>query len=339
MSEPEPTPEAVVETQSYTNPVYQGYFADPFVWKYQGVYYAIGTGPAEAQGQVEEIGKRRVFPLLRSDDLVNWHFAGNALLRPDPALGDNFWAPEVAYCDGTFYLYYSVGHEDKNHQLRVATSNEPLGPYQDVGEPLLNPASCPFAIDPHPFCDDDGQWYLFYARDFLDSDGGVRAGTALMVARLEGMTKLAGEGNVVLRARCDWQRFLANRPMYGGMYDWHTLEGPCVRKYAGHYYCFYSGGRWETENYGVDYGVASSVMGPYSDAGNEAGPRVLRSVPDYVLGPGHNSIVSGSNTQTDFIVYHAWDTGMQARRMCIDKLTWTPEGPRCNGPTWTPQTI
>jgi len=34
------------------------------------------------------------------------------LLRPDPALGDNFWAPEVAYCDGKFYLYY-VGHEDK----------------------------------------------------------------------------------------------------------------------------------------------------------------------------------------------------------------------------------
>jgi beta-xylosidase len=178
MSQPEPTPEAAVETQTYTNPVYQSYFADPFVWKYQGVYYAIGTGPAEAEGQVEEIGKRRVFPLLRSDDLVNWHFAGNALMRPDPALGDNFWAPEVAYCDGTFYLYYSVGHEDKNHQLRVATSNEPLGPYQDVGEPLLNPASCPFAIDPHPFCDDDGQWYLFYARDFLDSDGGVRAGTA-----------------------------------------------------------------------------------------------------------------------------------------------------------------
>ena len=150
MSESEPTPEAVVETQTYTNPVYQGYFADPFVWKYQGVYYAIGTGSAEAQGQVEEIGKRRVFPLLRSDDLVNWYFAGNALLRPDPALGDNFWAPEVAYCDGTFYLYYSIGHEDKNHQLRVATSNEPLGPYQDVGEPLLDPASCPFAIDPHP---------------------------------------------------------------------------------------------------------------------------------------------------------------------------------------------
>ena len=324
---------------TYTNPVYSGYFADPFVWQHQGVYYAIGTGAAEAAGQVEEIGKRRVFPLLRSEDFINWEFAGNALLPPDPALGDNFWAPEIAYCNGTFYLYYSVGHEDKRHQLRVATSTDPLGPYEDVGESLLDPKSCPFAIDPHPFCDRDGQWYLFYARDFLDTANGVRAGTALMVARLETMTKLADAGNVVLRARCDWQRFLANRPMYGGIYDWHTLEGPFVRFHGDRYYCFYSGGRWETDSYGVDYGIADSVMGPYSDAGNEAGPRVLRSVPGYVLGPGHNSIALSPDRRTEYVVYHAWDTDMQARQMCIDQLIWTPEGPRCNGPTWTPQTI
>lgn len=348
MSQTEPTPEVAINKLTYTNPVYRGYFADPFVWKHQGVYYAIGTGAKEAEGEVDEIasttgvkstGELRVFPLLRSDDFLTWHFAGNALVRPDPALGDNFWAPEVAYCDGKFYLYYSVGHEDKNHQLRVAISDEPLGPYQDVGQPLLDPSVYPFAIDPHAFCDQDGQWYLFYARDFLDTEGEARAGTALMVDRLEGMTKLAGVGQVVLRARSDWQRFLANRPMYGGIYDWHTLEGPCVRFHEGRYYCFYSGGRWETESYGVDYGVADSVMGPYSDAGNEAGPRVLRSVPGHVLGPGHNSIIEGPDGQSEYIVYHAWGTNMEMRQMCLDQLIWTPDGSRCSGPTWTPQTI
>jgi beta-xylosidase len=325
--------------QTYTNPVYPGYLADPFVWRHQGVYYAIGTGPTEAVGQADEMAQSRVFPLLWSDDLINWQPAGRALLHPDPALGDHFWAPEIAYCDGTFYLYYSVGHEDKHHQLRVATSAEPLGPYRDVGQPLLDPTTCPFAIDPSPFQDEDGQWYLFYARDFLDTDQGARAGTALMVDRLVTMTKLAGEGQVVLRARQDWQRFLANRSMYGGIYDWHTLEGPCVRKHGDRYYCFYSGGRWETENYGVDYGVANQVMGPYSDAGNEKGPRVLRSVPGYMLGPGHNSLVVAPDDQTEYLVYHAWDPQMTARRMCMDLLLWTPEGPRCPGPTWTSQTI
>ena len=29
---------------TYTNPVYPEYFADPFVWKFEETYYAIGTG-------------------------------------------------------------------------------------------------------------------------------------------------------------------------------------------------------------------------------------------------------------------------------------------------------
>jgi beta-xylosidase len=325
-------------TRTYTNPVYSGYFADPFAWEHQGKYYAIGTGAPEAAGEVDKIDDPCVFPLLYSEDFVTWQFAGHALMRPGPALGDSFWAPEVAYCDGIFYLYYSVGFEDKNHQLRVATSDRPLGPYQDIGKPLLQTDPYPFAIDPHPFQDDDGQWYLFYACDFLDTEAGARVGTALMVDRLKHMTQLAGESKLVLRARADWQRFLADRPMYGGIYDWHTLEGPCVRKHEGRYYCFYSGGRWETENYGVDYGIADTVMGPYSDAGNEAGPRVLRSIPGQILGPGHNSIVV-SPDQEEYIVYHAWNQLGTQRQMHLDKLVWTPEGPRCLGPTWTPQSI
>ena len=319
---------------SYTNPVYPHYFADPFAWKFEGTYYAIGTGADEAAGRV----RPHVFPLLQSPDLVHWKEAGQALERLDPALGDTYWAPEIAFHEGSFYLYYSVGHADKEHQLRVATSDNPLGPYRDVAGPLIDPEECPFAIDAHPFRDDDGQWYLFYARDFLELDEG-RAGTALVVSRLETMARVAREWKVVLRARHDWQRFLANRPMYGAAYDWHTLEGPCVRKHEGRYYCFYSGGRWETDSYGVDYAVAESPMGPYADTGVAEGARVLRAAPGRALGPGHNSIVVGPDSKTDFMVYHAWDPDMKARRLCIDPLDWTAEGPRCRGPSTTRQKI
>lgn len=321
--------------RTYKNPVYDRYFADPFVWRHDGVYYAVGTGSEERDEK--RIG--RAFPLLRSHDFVHWEFRGGALERPDPALGGDFWAPEVAYDDGTFYLYYSVGEGDKGHQLRAAASASPEGPYVDTGQSLIDPASCPFAIDPHPFRDDDGQWYLFYARDFLNADDEHRAGTALAADRLVTMTRLAGDERVVLRARHDWQRFLANRTMYGQVWDWHTLEGACVRKHEGRYYCFYSGAAWTTENYGVDYGVADHPLGPYSDDGGETMPRVLRSVPGHVRGPGHNSIVVGPDNQTEYLIYHSWDEKARERRMCIDKLIWTPEGPRCQGPTWTPQTL
>lgn len=313
-----------------TNPVYGSYFADPYVWKSGDVYYAIGTGSQEANGTV--IGK--IFPVLQSDDFIQWSFASNALIRPDESLGANFWAPEVVQQDDKFYLYYSVGHGDRNHQLRVAISDSPQGPYHDTGKSLIDPQRCAFAIDAHPFQDEDGQWYLFYARDFLNVSPQARAGTALMVAKMKSMTELEDEGRVVVRARHDWQRFQANRPMYDQIWDWHTIEGPFVRKHEGRYYCFYSSGRWENDTYGVDYCVAEHVLGPYLDEGNEAGPRVLRTIPGQVIGPGHNSIVLGPDGETEYLVYHAWDKEMKARQMFIDRLIWTSEGPKCEGPTW-----
>ncbi len=315
---------------THSNPVYGSYFADPFVWKSGDTYYAIGTGEQEAKGQT--LGK--VFPIIQSDDFIQWKFASSAMVRPDPKLGTHFWAPEVAHVDGKFYLYYSVGFEDKQHQLRVAVSDSPQGPYHDSDKALIDPSDCPFAIDPHPYMDDDGQWYLFYARDFLDASPGARAGTALAARRMKSMTELDPQETVVLRARNDWQRFQANRPMYNRVWDWHTLEGPFISKHEGRYYCFYSGGRWETDTYGVDYGVADHILGPYSDAGNESGPRVLRTIPNHVIGPGHNSIITGPDGESDFIIYHAWDNQMKARQMFIDHLTWTADGPRCEGPTW-----
>jgi beta-xylosidase len=314
----------------HSNPVYGSYFADPFVWKSSDTYYAIGTGEQEAKGQT--LGK--VFPIIQSDDFVQWRFASNALLRPDPALGTHFWAPEVAAAEGKFFLFYSVGFEDRQHQLRAAVAQSPQGPYRDSGKTLIDPSECPFAIDPHPFQDEDGQWYLFYARDFLDVSPTARAGTALAVRRMKSMTELDSKESVVLRAHSDWQRFQANRPMYGRTWDWHTLEGPFIRKHDRLYYCFYSGGRWECESYGVDYGVAERVLGPYSDIGNENGSRVLRTIPNHVLGPGHNSLITGPDGETEFIVYHAWDKQMKARQMFLDHLVWTGEGPHCEGPTW-----
>jgi beta-xylosidase len=308
-------------TNSAAKPVWDGYFADPFAWRVGDEYFAIGTGAAEACGHTQE----GVFPLLRSKNFTDWQPAGMALERPNPTLGTHFWAPEVSFEGDTFYLYYSVGREDKNHQLRVATSASPLGPYRDTGITLLGSPGCPFAIDPHPFRDMDGRWYLFYARDYLD---GARPGTALAVRALEGMTRLGETEYVVLRARSDWQRFQANRPMHGGIYDWHTLEGACVHEHEGKYYCLYSGGRWENDTYGVDYGVAPHVLGPYNDGGNEDGPRVLRTIRGELVGPGHNSIVTGPDNR-DYIVYHAWDTRMTARRMYLEPLLWTADGPQC----------
>jgi len=257
---------------------------------------------------------------------------GGALPAVDGLKARDHWAPEVAEHEGRFYMYFSAGVEDRDHQLRVAVADRPEGPFHYEGR-ILTPNER-FAIDASPLRDDDGQWYLYYARDLLE---GERVGTSLVVDRLIDMQTLAGEPVPVLRPTADWQIFLRQRTMYGNVYDWHTLEGPFAVKRHGRYWCFYSGGAWTGTGYGVSYAVADSPLGPFVEPTSD-GPTVLRSRPGELEGPGHNSVVVAPNG-ADYIVYHAWDPQYTARRMCVDRLEWTDDGPRTSGPTVAPQPI
>lgn len=306
----------------YRNPVHPGYFADPFALQVGAGYLAWGTG---------QVLGGHVFETLASPDLVRWESLGGALERLAPEveaeLGSDYWAPEVVEADGRWWMYYSVGRGDVGHSLRVAVADGPAGPYRDTGVDLTPGER--FAIDPHPFVDADGTRYLFYARDVLE---GPRVGTMLAVDVLERMDRLAGRPVEVLAPSGDWQIFRRGRAMYGGVYDWHTLEGPFVRRRGGRYVLFYSGGNWEEPTYGVGWAEADSPLGPWREPADR--PPLLRTVPGHVIGPGHNSVVTGPDG-CDVMVYHAWDADRTARRLFVDPLRWTTEGPVVDGPTWT----
>jgi GH43 family beta-xylosidase len=233
--------------KTYQNPVYDQYMADPFVLHDGDRYYAYGTAGLMPDG--------RQFRVLESDDLATWKMRGGALI---PTGQTAYWAPEVAISDGIYYMYYSSGGEGGlNHQLHVATSRSPLGTFRD--KRILTPNE-PFAIDPHPFRDANGDWYLFYSRDFLTLNGDYRVGTGIVVDRLLDMTTLAGDPRPVVRPFADWQLYEAQRSMYGAIYDWYTIEGAATRVHDGRYYCFYSGGAWQRENYGIGYVVADQSL-------------------------------------------------------------------------------
>ncbi|MDB5101720.1 MAG: glycoside hydrolase family 43, partial [Cyanobacteria bacterium RYN_339] len=163
-------------------------------------------------------------------------------------------------------------------------------------------------------------------KDFFD--GRVGTGTAV-VALGDDMVSTTGKARPVVRASADWQIYARNRTIYHQTWEaWHTVEGPFVVHRDGQYYCFYSGGPWNTSDYGVSYGVADHVLGPYRDEWSQDGPTVLRGIPGQLIGPGHNSVVKGPDGATDYIVYHAWDPAHTARRMFLSPLRWTADGPR-----------
>lgn len=312
---------------TYLNPVYPRSCPDPFVLKFQGEYWCYCTG-------IWHDG--RAFGVLRSRDLVRWEPLAGAM---EPLPGDHpcYWAPEVTYDDGRFYLYYSVGNEELM-EIRVAVAESPEGPFLDQGR-RLTPQ--PFAIDAHVFVDSQGRRWMFYATDFLEHS---HIGTGTVRDRMLDPFTLAGDPRPVTLPRHDWQVYHPRRPEKGNV-RWHTIEGPFVLERKWLLYQMFSGGNWQNPTYGVGYATSRSIES--SAEGEEwvqavDGDRVLpilRTLPGEVVGPGHNSVIRGPDNRQLYCVYHRWSDDASARVLCIDPLDWAGERMLVLGPSTAPQPI
>ncbi|HJR06488.1 MAG TPA: glycoside hydrolase family 43 protein [Pyrinomonadaceae bacterium] len=306
---------------TYLNPVYGRDFPDPFILKHCGEYWAYSTGFWR---------DGRAFGVMHSRDLVNWRELAGALA---PLAGEHpcYWAPEVVYENGRFLMYYSVGNERRMH-IRVAVADNPAGPFEDSGHELTD---AEFAIDPHVFVDEDGTRWLFYATDFLTH---THIGTGTVRDLLLDHFTLAREPRPVTRARYDWQVYDPAREEKGGV-RWHTVEGPFVLRRKNLYYQMFSGGNWQNLTYGVSYAVSDRIAREDEWEQTADGERVLpilRTIPERVVGPGHNSVVRGRDNVQLFCVYHRWD-GERGRVLAIDRLDFVGERMTVLGATTTPQ--
>jgi arabinan endo-1,5-alpha-L-arabinosidase len=288
-------------------PVFDGYFADPFLTSFGDDYIAYGSNDFS-------LGTPG-FQALRSKDLQQWTSVGLVFTGVDPALGEAYWAPEVAFADDRYWMYYSVGHDIHGHHIRVAVAESPVGPFEDTGVNLTPGES--FAIDAHPFLDADGSRYLFFARDVLDTE---RSGTQLAAKRMTSMTSVDDATTTILAPDSDWQIYERSRSMYGRVFDWHTLEGPTVVRKDDGYFLFFSGGSWEGEGYGVSVAHAQHPLGPWHHTPNDHAD-VLSSDLTGLIGPGHNSVMVRPRS-TDLICFHAWNVERTRRQMYIDNLSW-----------------
>jgi len=306
---------------TYTNPVYPHSFPDPFVLKHRGEYWGYCTG-LQPDG--------RAFGVIRSRDLVDWEPLAGAM-EALPGEHPCYWAPEVTYFAGRFYLYYSVGNEERM-EIRVAVAEHPAGPFVDSGRRLT---AEPFAIDAHVFADVDGSRWLFYATDFLDSS---HVGTGTVRDRLLDPFTLEGSPRPVALPRYDWHVYHPNRPEKGGV-RWHTVEGPFVLRRKGVLYEMFSGGNWQNPTYGVSYATARALQDPgewTQAADGSAVLPILRSGGE-VVGPGHNSAVRGPDNRQLYCVYHRWSADRKDRVLAIDPLDWAGERMLVLGPTTAPR--
>jgi hypothetical protein len=154
----------------------------------------------------KESGKA-VFRVYSTDDMLNFTDHGVAFSSDDVNWIDvnELWAPDCAYFNGRYYLYYSL----PTREMGVAVSDCPYGPFADIGR--VDGVS---GIDPAVLVDDDGNPYLFWGQG-----DGVRA------ARLKPTMTEIEEDTVT-------------QPLTISEHGMH--EGSSIRKKDGRYYYVYT---------------------------------------------------------------------------------------------------
>lgn len=169
------------------------------------------------------------YHVYSSDNMIDWIDHGVSFSLKDVKWAKEsraLYAPDCAYRDGKYYLYYCV----PDGRCGVAVSDCPYGPFKDVG-----PIAHVTMIDPAVLMDDDGQAYLYWGQ--FD---GVR------VAKLkENMIEIDTE--------------TITQPLSVAEHEFH--EGSSVKKINGKYYFIYT----DTHRHGnmatsIGYAVSDNPM-------------------------------------------------------------------------------
>lgn len=287
-------------------------------------------------------------PMLKSLDLVNWTYVGDAFSMV-PSWGEptsGMWAPEVQFFDDQYYLYYTMtdlktevsGEPDCGFEpaIGVATSASPTGPWQDLGRPVVAPRrggpGCNFlwTFDPDVITA-GGQRYIYYGSYY----GGIQV-------------RLLSEDGFTTDPATAVQVTIPNR-----------YEGAEVEAHDGYFYLFVSAGNCcngPVTGYSVFAGRSTSPTGPFVDrdgvsllAGRVGGTPVIRQNGNRWVGTGHNSVFQDLQGQY-WTAYHAVDrnnpyfagtTDFTKRPVLLDRLDWIDGWPALNagnGPSDGPRT-
>jgi beta-xylosidase len=236
--------------------------------------------------------------------------------------GPDVWAPEVLQVEDQYLLYYTARNRSTGRQcIGVAVSDAPDGQFRDTNEePFVCQTREGGTIDASPFRDEDGTLYLYYKND---------GNCCSMATYLYGQ-ELTPDG---LSLVGEPVRLVRNDDLWEGP----VVEAPTMWQHEDAYYLFFSGNVYATEKYAVGYAICETPLGPCEDA--EDNPILvsdLESLP-LVVGPGHQTIVQDEAGET-WLFYHIWQvtSGGQLtdnREVWLDRLVWTEDGPRVEGPT------
>ena len=266
------------------------YTADPSAHVFDGKIYIYPSHDLQHDGEDNDNGdqyKMQDYHVLRLDGLgTECMDCGEALHMDNvPWVGKQMWAPDAAFKNGKYYLYFPAKDKDGIFRLGVAVGDKPEGPFEPQPEPI--PGS--FSIDPAVLVDDDGKSYIYFGGlwggqlekwktgEYDENGKEPEAGAPALGPRAAQLT----EDMLCMQHEPKELTILDENgdPIRADDEDRRYFEGPWMHKYNGKYYLSYSTG---TTHYLV-YAVGDSPMGPFTYRG-----RILEPVIGWTT---HHSIV------------------------------------------------
>jgi beta-xylosidase len=289
------SPQKKQEVVSYKNPVIKGDFPDPSIIRVGDTYYAAGTSCDFAPN----------YPIYESKDLINWERIGSVFQTPPAWSSDDFWAPELFYKDGTFYVYYTTKKKDSRIAcIGVATTKDIRKGFTDHGIIIEWGDE---AIDAFVFQDDNKKLYITWKAYGLTPDRDIE----ILVSELsaDGM-HLIGEHFTLTDFENGWH----------GAGD----EGQCLIKRNGYYYMFYSvGGCCDNR---CDYRVRVARSKKLRTGWEQYPEPILQGGEEWLC-TGHGTLVTTPDKRY-FYMYHSYnatDFEYIGRQGMIDEMFWNEE--------------
>jgi len=249
------------------------YTADPSAHVFNGKIYVYPSHDIDAgipfNDNGDHFGMEDYHVLsLESPDAVAVDHGVALHVKDVPWAEKQMWAPDAAYKDGKYYLYFPARRANGLFQIGVAISDSPTGPF--VAEPESIKGS--YSIDPAVF-DDNGDYYLYFGgiwggqlqkyRDnvYAESNEEPTANEPALQPRVARLTADMKEFAETPRAISvvDEQ----GKPLLAGDNDRRYFEAPWLHQHNGKYYFSYSTG----DTHFLCYATGDSPYGPFTYQG------------------------------------------------------------------------
>ncbi|KTT69236.1 glycoside hydrolase family 43 protein [Sphingomonas endophytica] len=304
------------------------YTADPSAHVFDGKLYIYPSHDIDGSAKEDDLGghfEMRDYRVLSMDEPGGKVTAHSVALdvKDVPWADKQMWAPDAAYKNGTYYLYFPAKDKAGAFRIGVATSKSPVGPFKAEPKPITGS----FSIDPAVFTDTDGKSYMYFGGIW---GGQLQRNTTGTYDPNGSKTDLGADDKPALTPKvapmaADMKEFAARprdvvildekgKPLLGGDHDRRFFEASWMHKYKGKYYFSYSTG----DTHYLVYAVGDSPFGPFTYKG-----RILEPVEGWTT---HHSIVEWKGKWWLFYADTQLSGQTRLRNVKMTELHYNPDG-------------